>query len=369
MIVSKYRTLLLPGSFFLVLFLIPGVILAYGYADAASGGSPLPGIHANSLGLGGARAVGFGDAASIFLNPADLYRIPGSSYTIGIGGAVAREIVTDSLGKHRQDYIAFGTALAAFKLQPSASLAIGAGVARITDATYESVMYIIETEPPEVGKIIADSTVSSAGGLWEAAGCVAYRIAPWMDAGVSVGMRFGGSDLEFEFDDREDDNNDSTWTESWEESELCWHAGFMFPLSLTSIGISYASGSDYYSDRLAAGAIFYTDRSNQGAFGLEAEIASLGDANEITARLLGRFSPQGSLRFRGCFFFTDRGSSTEGSTLGFAVGTSIAFGRLMLDGAFSMSGSDREGTSFGYEYAEDLKNQSSLFTIGLSLNP
>jgi len=369
MIVSKFGTLSLPSSILFVLFLFPGMILAYGYNDASNGGSPLPGIHANSLGLGGARAVGFGDAASIFLNPADLYRIPGSNYTIGIGGAVAREVVTDSLGKHRQDYIAFGTALAAFKLQPSSSLVIGAGVARITDATYESIMYIIETEPPEVGKILADSTVSSAGGLWEAAGCVAYRIAPWMDAGVSVGMRFGGSDLQFEFDDREDDNNDSTWTESWEESELCWHAGFMFPLEMTSIGISYASGSDYYSDRLAAGALFYTDRSNQGAFGIEAEVASIGDANAITARLLGRFSPQGALRFRGCIFFTDRGSSIEGSSLGFAVGTSIAFGRLILDGAFSASSSDREGTSFGYGYAEDLKDQTSMFTIGLSLNP
>ena len=190
-----------------------------------------------------------------------------------------------------------------------------------------------------------------------------------MDAGISIGMRFGGSDLKFEYNDREEVSNDSTWTESWEESEVCWHAGLMFPLKMTAIGISYASGTDYYDDRLAAGAVFYTDRSNQGAFGVEAEVASLGDANEITARLLGRFSPQGALRFRGSFFFTDRGNSVGGSTLGFALGTSIAFGRLILDGGFSLSSSDREGASFGYEFTEDLKDQSSLFTIGLSLNP
>ena len=127
--------------------------------NAYSGGSPLPGIHAISLGLGGARAVGFGDAASIFLNPADLYRIPGSSYTIGIGGCVAREVITDTLGKHRQDYVALGTALAAFKLFFWEYLAIGAGISRPAIANYSGIIYIYETEPPNVGQILADTSV------------------------------------------------------------------------------------------------------------------------------------------------------------------------------------------------------------------
>jgi hypothetical protein len=357
------------GLVTLMLLLVPSILFAYGFLDALNGGTALPGIHPNSLGLGGARAVGFGDAASIFLNPADIYRIPGSSYTVAVGGAVARELVTDSLGKRRSDQIAFGNALVAFKLQPSPSLAVGAGLARITDASYSAIVYIYETEPPDIGRIIADTSAESSGSLWEAAGCVAYRLAPWLNAGLSAGMRFGGSDMDFEFIDRENHDNDSTWTESWEESVFCWHAGVIFPLELTSIGISYASGSDYYSDRIAVGGVFYTDASNQGAIGIEGELVSISDEPEFTARIFGRFSPEGAIRFRGGLFFTDKGDSQTSSVLGFSVGTSIAFGRFSLDGAFSTSTAKYEGSSFGYEYIEDLKNNNSIFSIGLSLNP
>ncbi len=367
MIYCKTRSV--AGLVTLMLLLVPGMLFAYGYINALNGGSPLPGIHPNSLGLGGARAVGFGDAASIFLNPADIYRIPGSSYTVAIGGAVTRELVTDSLGKRRNDHIALGSALGAFKLQLSPSLAAGAGLARITDASYEGHVYIYETEPPEIGKILADTIAISSGGLYEAAGCLAYRLAPWLNAGLSAGMRFGGSDMDYEYIDREESINDSTWTVSWEESAFCWHAGVILPLEMTSIGISYTSGSDYYSDRLAAGGVFYTDASNQGAIGIEGELASIGEGNEFTARIFGRFSPEGALRFRGGFFFTDKGDNKTTSILGFSVGTSIAFGRFSLDGAFSTSTAKYEGPSFGYENVEDLKNTESMFSLGLSLNP
>jgi hypothetical protein len=352
-----------------LLLLVPGVILGYGYLDALSGGTPLPGIHPNSLGLGGARAIGFGDAASIFLNPADLYRLPGSSYTIAIGGAVSREVVTDSLGKTRIDNLALGNLMAAFKLQPSPQLAIGAGVARITDASYEATVYVYETEPPDIGKILADTMALSTGGLYEAAGSVAYRLSGWLNAGFSAGLRFGGADVDYEYTDREEPENDSTWTESWEDNAFCWHAGLMLPLDMTSIGISYASGSDYYDDRIAAGAVFYTDASNQGAIGIEAQLSSLGDEPDFTARITGRFSPEGSLRFRGGLFFRDSSEDAVGSEIGFAVGTSVAFGRFSLDGAFSTSTRKTEGYSFGYANIDDLKNVNSLFSIGLSYNP
>jgi hypothetical protein len=216
--------------------------------------------------------------------------------------------------------------------------------------------------------ILADTSAVSSGGLYEVAGSVAYRLSGWINAGFSAGMRFGGADIDYDYDDRQEPENDSTWTESWEESEFCWHAGVILPLNMTSIGISYASGSDYYDDRLAAGAVFYTDASNQGAIGIEGELRSLSDEPDFTARITGRFSPEGSLRFRGGMFFTDRSAQGEGSVLGFSVGTSVVFGRFSLDGAFSTSTSKYEGSSFGYGYTEDLKNIESLVSLGLSLN-
>ncbi len=243
---------------FLLLLLFPGIVLAFGYADAHGNGSPIPGLNAVSLGLGGARAIGFGDALSILTNPAEIYRIPGTSLTMSIGPAVLIETVEDSTGRNSSNWIALGNLSAAVKFQPSSRLAIGAGIARLTDSSYEGMYHVRDETPPDYGEIIETMELSVTGGLYESAAGFSWRPVTWMNIGLSGGLRFGQVDYDSTYLDRRDPENDTLVSWGWTENEFCWHAGLVIPLSLTSLGVSWASPSEHYDGRIAAGAILYT---------------------------------------------------------------------------------------------------------------
>lgn len=353
----------------LLLLLFPGIVLAFGYADAHGNGSPIPGLSAVSLGLGGARAIGFGDALSILTNPAEIYRIPGTSLTMSVGPAVLVETVEDSTGRNKNNWITLSNLSAAMKFQPGSRIAIAAGIARITDSSFDGIYHVRgETPGPNYGNIIETMELTVTGGLYETAAGFSWRPATWLNAGLSGGFRFGQTVFDSTYMDRIDPQNDTLISWRWDESSFCWHAGIVIPLSLASLGVSWASPSEHYDGRIAAGAILHTGEFRQGAFGGEIEIVDPGGANELQARILGQFHPAGSLTFRGAFTFSDRGDEIKRQGIGIALGAGIAFGKLTLNSAYLWSSIDRSGIAFGYTEPEDIKLFSSILSVGLNWN-
>lgn len=355
----------------LLLLLFPGMVLAFGYADAHGNGSPIPGFNAVSLGLGGARAIGFGDALSILTNPAEIYRIPGTSLTMSIGPAVLVETVEDSTGRNMNNWIALGNLSAAMKFQPSSRLAIGAGIARITDSSFNGMYHVRDETPGSMyyGDIIETMELTVTGGLYESAAGFSWRPASWVNVGLSGGLRFGQVDFDSTYLDRRYPEIDTLISWGWDSRSFCWHAGIIIPLNLASLGVSWASPSEHYDGRIAAGAILYTGEFNQGAFGAEIEIIDPGDANALQVRIMGQFHPAGSLTFRGALTFSDRGDEIKRQGIGLALGAGIAFGKLTLNSAYSWSSINRDEITFGYTESADIKLSSSILSIGLNWNP
>lgn len=360
---------ILSNMIWLLLLFFPGMVLAFGYDDAHGNGTSIPGFNAVSLGLGGARAIGFGDALSVLTNPAEIYRIPGTSFTMSIGPAVLMETVEDSTGINKNNWIALGNLSAAMKFQPGSRLAIAAGIARITDYSFDGIYHVRDETPgPNYGNVIETMELTVTGGLHEAAAGFSWRPAAWMNVGFSGGLRFGQVDFDSTYMDRMDPENDTLISWGWDSRSFCWHAGIIFPLSLASLGVSWASPSDHYDGRIAAGAILYTGEFKQGAIGGEVEIIDPGDANALQARIMGQFHPAGSLTFRGAFSFSDRGDEIKRQGIGIALGVGIAFGKLTLNSAYSWSSVDRGGIAFGYTESEDIKLSSSILSVGLNWN-
>ncbi|MCD4846916.1 MAG: hypothetical protein K8R76_01850 [Candidatus Aegiribacteria sp.] len=351
------------------LLLFPGMVFAFGYVDAHGNGSPVSGFNAVSLGLGGARAIGFGDALSVLTNPAEIYRIPGTSFTMSIGPAVQMETVENSAGISRNNWITLGNLSAAMKFQPYSRLAFGAGIARITDSSFDGMYHVREDFPgPYYGDILKTMELTVKGGLYESAAGFSWRPVTWMNIGISGGFRFGQVSYDSTYMDRKHPENDTLICWDWDESSFCWHAGLIFPLGLTRLGVSWASPSEHYYGRIAAGAIMYTGEMKQGAFGAEIEIIDPGDINELKTRILGQFHPEGSLTFRGAFTFSNRGDEIERQGIGIALGAGIAFGKLTLNAAFSWSSDNIDAIAFGYAEPEVIKLSSSILSAGLNWN-
>jgi len=348
-----------------ILLAVPAQSWAFGYGDSQGNGTVLPGIHPASLSLAGARAVGLGDAASVMLNPADIYRVPGRVLNISAGAAIVSEVVEDTTGKYNRNYAALGNVCAAAKLQLSPGLAAALGIARLSDFTYEGIRYLTE-DPLEPDRITGAESLQSSGGLWEACAGSAYKVGPLV-AGASAGIRFGSADYTFTVTDYDENTEtDSTWSRSF-DSQGCFHLGVMLPFELNRLGISYASETDQYADRLALGGLIYTGSSNLGAFGGELEIADLGGDTEYTGRAFGQYSPSSSFTFRLGIFITERPEMTDAEKIGLALGGVIGLGAVNLDFGYSWTREERMTDIFanptGGYYVSD---KPSMISVGMT---
>jgi len=344
---------------------LPSDALAFGYGHSEGSGTDLPGIHAASISLAGARAVGFGDAASVLLNPADIYRVPGRVLNASGGGAVATELVEDTTGKYSRNYASIANACIAAKIDLASDFSLAVGMARLSDFSYEGIRYFY-LDPLEQDLLTNAESQESSGGLWEAAAGSAYKFGPVI-LGASGGIRFGSASYTFtETDYVEQTQTDSTWSRDF-GSEPCFHLGLMVPFGLNRLGASYTSGTDEYADRVALGAMIYTGSSNLGAFGGELEFRDLGGDTEYTGRVFGQYSPGNSFTFRLGTFITQRPEMTDSEKLGISLGGVIGLGRVSLDFAYSWSRDERTTDIFsnpeGGFYVAD---SPSIVSVGLA---
>jgi len=349
----------------LALLLVPGVVMAYGYADALENGTALPGYNAVGISLGGARAVGFGDALSILTNPADIYRIPGTSMNVSVGPAVLKESFEDSTGYNYYNWLALSTLSAAVKTEISPRLSLGLGLARISDYSFDGTYYVSDGFAPGITK---SYRVNSTGGLFEAAAGFSWRALRLLNLGLSAGIRFGEMNYDSVYSDRIDPSNDTTVSSSWREDQFAWHAGMMIPLGMTSIGISWGSATDHFHSRLAAGVLLYTGETRQAALGVEAELVDPGGDDDLEVRFLGRISPSASAVFRGAISYSDIRRELEAQGLGLSFGSGISFGRFTIEGAFAWSSITRDSGSFSVHDPFNVDLSRSILSFGLNWN-
>lgn len=112
---------------------------------------------------------------------------------MSIGPAVLVETVEDSSGKNINNWIAPGNLSAAMKFQPDSKLAIAAGIARITDSSFDGIYHIRDGNPrsPYYGEIIETMELTVAADLYESAAGLSWKPVSWMNAGLWGGLRFG----------------------------------------------------------------------------------------------------------------------------------------------------------------------------------
>jgi hypothetical protein len=317
------------------------------------------------MALGGARAVGFGDALSVLTNPADIYRIPGTTLSLAIGPGVISESLTDTTGYVNYNWVALSNLSGAVKFQISPRLAIGAGAARVSDVSFQGIYYERNSFS---GEITESFELKSRGGLYESAAGFSWHPARWINVGFSGGLRFGGASRDSIYINRFAPEQDTTVSTSWDESQFCWHAGAMVPVGLTSFGVSWASGSDHYDARVAAGAILYTAESRQGALGVEVELVDPGGDDDLEARVLGQVTPSNSLTFRGALSFADIGGEIPAQGFGISAGAGIAFGRITMNCAYAWSSLTRDEVTYSAYSPSNIKVSRSLLSVGINWN-
>lgn len=350
----------------LALVLLVPFLAAYGfgYEDAIADGTVVSGIGARNLLLGGAMAIGYGEPTSVLLNPANLGRVSAPGIEVCVGPAIVSEDVEDSTGLHSRSYLSLGPTSLATRIPAGRSLTLGAGFARVSDVSYDGLHYLAE-DPMIPGLITGAESFDASGGLWEAVAGCSFRVARWVTIGVSAGPRFGSADLEYSYDDRVgDDDSVATW--GWDENGFCAHAGATFPFGLNSASIAWASGSDHYPSRVAAGAILHSSGTAEGfSMGVEGEMRDPGEDGIFLGRLSARFSPNPGFLVGGAFSFSDRGSDSSRSNLGFGMGVAISIGRAVLQGSFLFENSSRQTAAFGYEGFDSVVDNVGSCCVGL----
>ncbi|MBN1434499.1 hypothetical protein JW921_07035 [Candidatus Fermentibacterales bacterium] len=358
---GRFR-LCLPGLAVAVLAFSGGA-LAFGYPDAIREGTVLSGVHPRSIALGGPMATGSTDAAALFSNPSGLLTAPSNRFSIAFGPAIWSERVELNTYRQTQSGLALGSALAAMKIEVSRGFVLGGGIARVTDGSHEDVRYNYNA-PPDTAVLESIEYLSATGGFWELLGGAAFRVSPWLSAGVSAGQRFGTLERKYEFDDMVG-SGDSTWTDELEESALCWHAGLTVPFGLSSVGLSYCSGSDRYPARVALGGTIFTGSSNRGAFGAEGELRDPGGDDQIVVRVFGQYAPEASLVFCGGISLTEA-SKADLTALSLGLGGTYSMRHFQFDAALQWTSTSSADSSFTHAEPDQVLDSVTNVVLGIS---
>ena len=355
----------------LVLALVPGLCLGFGYLDIRGAGSPLPGFTARGLAYGGVRSLELRDGSSVLTNPAGLARLQEAALSLSIGPGIGRALVLDSLGEDESNWISLSTLFAGVSMPVNRHFSVGAAVSRITDASFDYKHYTYDFQAGQTSYLSEIRTLKVTGGMYEAAGGVSYRAADWLNLGASAGLRFGSVNYDSTYEDVVDPDNDSTLTWTRDFNSFCWHGGLELPLEFGVLGFSWASEDDDYPARAAVGGLLYTDDTGRGAIGAEVEIGDPGGRGSIDARLFGRAFPYDSFEIMGALIFgTPNYEGVEtGTTLGLSLGTGIHLGRVELDAGFSWSSLARDTLFLVPGNPDELKDSQALISFGLTLRP
>ena len=354
-----------------ILVLLASSALCFGYLNSHTSGSPLPGFSAHATGLGGVRSIGLGDGSSMLTNPAGLQRTEGTLFSLSIGPGIGTETISDSLGKHQNNWIAFANLFATMKFQLDPRLNAGIAFGKVSDFSYTGSHYTYDFQSGEEDYLTEIIDLSISGGMYESVAGLSFSASDWINLGLSAGFRFGGVNYDSTYTDVVAHENDTLITWKRDFSEFCWHCGIEIPLNSALIGFSWASEGDAYDARAALGGLLYLDDDKRSALGGEIELEDPGEKNSIYARVFGFTFPSNSFELRGAFNFAmPNYEETETSTIiGIALGSGIYLGDIILDGGLAWYSCGRDSVFLGVGQPDNISDSHALISFGVTWNP
>ncbi|MCD4776953.1 MAG: hypothetical protein K8S15_12995 [Candidatus Aegiribacteria sp.] len=344
-------------------------VSAWGFHDAMGNGTPIICITPKQSAMGGVWALPSSEAASIFLNPAELSMMDGTSIKITTAIAECHSYTSAELDYDHLNTGNFGTVTAALGTEISETVSIAAGLSRVSHFGFSGISNILEEYGYCGYKIYATDLLDSRGSLWEANTGISVVISDWLTAGVSGGMRFGNGSYTLRHDIVNPIAPDDTTEVSWEESDFCFHAGLLMPFSFGTFGISGTNKTGRYDSRIAFG--FQRDFNilNGSTLGVEFDLQSLEEKNPAvsgkTFICLAEMLPNVRSTYNVGFV---RATDYNRAALCLGTGTCIYFGRMNLDMAISWMSRSRSGYAFPEPYISNIDDSETYYSAGLSWN-
>ncbi len=353
--------------FVALLISFPSVVSAWGFHDAIGNGSPIICVTPKQSAMGGVWSLPSSEAASIFLNPAELSMLDGTSIKVSTAIINWHSFVSGELDYDHFSSGNLGTVTAAAGTEISEAVSIGAGISRVSHFGFSGINNILEEYGQSGYKIYAIDLLDSRGSLWEANTGISLVLNDWLTAGVSGGLRFGSGSYTLRHDIVDPIAPDDTTEVDWEESDFCVHAGLLMPFSFGTFGISGTNKTNRYDSRVAFG--FQRDFSilSGSTMGVEVDFRSIEKKNPAVSGKMFIYLAEMITNVRSTYSVGFiRASDYKMAALCLGTGTCIDFGKMDLDLSISWMSRSTNGFAFPEPYISNIDDSGTYYSAGLS---
>ena len=349
------------------LIIFSSTVSAWGFHDALGNGTPIICITPKQSAMGGVWALPSSEAASIFLNPAELSMMDGTSIKITTAIIQWYSYISGTMDYDRFDSGTLGTVTAAVGTEISDVVSIGTGIARVSHFGFSGISNILEECGLNEYRIYAIDLLDSRGSLWEANTGISVVISDWLTAGVSGGLRFGNGSYTLRHEIVDPLYPDDTTEVDWDESDFCFHAGLLMPFSFGTFAVSGTNPTGRYDSRVAFG--FQKDFSllNGSTLGVEFDVQSIEEKNCATSGKAFAYLPEIMPNIRSIYSVGFiRAVDANKASLCLGTGACVDFGKMDLDLSISWMSRSRRGNAFPEPYISNIDDRGTYYTAGLS---
>ena len=335
----------------------------YGYHDALNMGNSIDVISIRSAAMVGIRVFGSDGPTALFINPASLHSVNRFEGSFSASSIAWTEEIIDSTSVIQRADRSLGSLSAAVAFRAGSDIVLSGGFAKVSDHQYTGTHLM--PEDPAYPDVAIIEILEASGGLWEALGGLSWSLKDNLIIGLSTGMRFGKVEYSYTHDLYRTPEVDSISNWSWEDSDICYHAGILFGGEDTGIGASYTSGSDHYLSRVSLAGRARAEHIGNIRMGFEGEVISIFEDNYFN----GKLSLEAPIRddinlFTGIGFYEGENMNRVGTA--FSVGGNYTLDRILFECALFHSGRSRKSTSFPNEYSDSVDDSWTQFCLGMS---
>lgn len=346
----------------LILLILPSASSANGYKQAMDGGAVLSGIGVVSASQGGSVSTSASDALALFMNPAGLSLVDGTSVAGSIGSLYWKEVRRYSVQRDYKSDQVLGMRNIALSSRLSPSVSIGAGLAAVADASYEGGRLVYNETTEEIEAV---ETLVASGAQWEALAGASYALAGWVSLGVSAGYRFGLVEIDYERWNNWLAVVDSSAAVEYDIAEPAVHVGAISRSRLATLGVSYSAGGEHLQPVVAFGAEILAPHLQNVTVGLEGQIASPLGRNDYSGRIHINYPIDAkTVLISSVSFLELPGENGEG--MGFSLGGTRRMGPVRLDAAMHWHTRKLYGDYMPFEDADRVDDSTTEFLFGLS---
>lgn len=343
------------------LLLLTSLSYGFGYFDAVTNGTPLPGLTPASAALGTSRAIGIAEPACLFTNPALTANLP-----LGVQAAASLDswterVLQSDVEKTTRTYMTYDNLTGAVVI-PAGGFSFNAGYAKVAEFGYEGTHTVYD--PSGVSEL-GVSVLYSSGGQWEAMGGLSKAITGSLSAGFSAGMRMARADYEYFFNSHNISIPDSSSVWSLDETEFAWHGGIALGGDLFKSGVSYSSETDHMQDVVAFGISAFAEHLNDITVGFEGEVNSPFDENHFLGKLSVIMPLRSNLNALTSVSFDDQRVANRAG-LGFGLGFDLSLDRMDLTGGVISRFKARKNSAFPDEESDRVDDAVTQFSFGVA---